>query len=119
MKTHSAKEERKLSAKVGIKATAPIILFGNLTLPPWVEGGGGGGGGPQFPGNDPFPGGDPGSGGVGGGCGGYGEWMAGQVTVASDFVSETVTNIDPSHRTITYTWIPFKQVGNIYRYEKS
>lgn len=47
MKTLRSKEKRKPSTKVGIKATGPIILFGNLTLPPWVDGDGGGG--PQFP----------------------------------------------------------------------
>lgn len=113
------KQRESLANKAEGRARGPIILFGNISTPPWEGGGGGGGGGgnPTFPGNDPFPGGDPGSGGPGGGCGGYGDWMAGGVTEASDFISETTNNIDATHRTITYTWVPFKQVANIYRFE--
>lgn len=118
MKTTIFKQKEDSANKVEGRATGPIILFGNISTPPWEGGGGGGGGGePQFPGNDPFPGGDPGGGGIGGGCSGYGDWMAGDITVADDSISETTDNIDATHRTITYTWIPFKQVGNVYRYE--
>lgn len=95
------------------KSTRPIILFGDFSTPPWE----GGGGGPTFPGNDPFPGGDPGSSGPGGGCAGYGNFLTGNSAISSDLISSDTTNIDATHRTITYTWIPFKQVANIWRFE--
>lgn len=117
MKTKWLKQKESLVKAVGINATGHIILFGSFTTPPWEGGGGGGGGQPTFPGNDPFPGGDPGSGGPGGGCEGYGGWLTGNTALSSDLVSEETTDIDATHRTITYTWIPFKQVANIWRFE--
>lgn len=114
MKAKLLKQKNAPSTTVEDKRTGPIILLGSFP-PPWE--GGGGGGGPTFPGNDPFPGGDPGGGGAGGGCSGYGDWMTGQVTVADELISETTNNIDATHRTIAYTWTPFKQVANIYSFE--
>lgn len=92
----------------------PIILFGNINTPPPWEGGGGGG---TFPGNDPFPGGDPGSGGSGGGCGGYADWLIGNSTFSDEIIDEEINDISPTDRTITYTWVPFRSVANIWRFE--
>lgn len=116
MKTTILKQKEDSANKVEGRATGPIILFGNISTPPW-EGGGGGGGGPTFPGNDPFPGGDPGSGGPGGGCVGYADWLIGSTTFSDELISEDVNDISPTQRTITYAWVPFKQVANIWRFE--
>jgi hypothetical protein len=56
MKTEKLKQKKNSAPKEEKSAQGPIILFGNINLPPPWEGGGG----------DPFPGGDPGSGGSGG-----------------------------------------------------
>lgn len=115
MKTNFLKQENRLFEAVEGMSKGDIILFGSFT-PPW-EGGGGGGGEPTFPGSDPFPGGDPGGGGVGGGCAGYGAWLTNGSSVSDDLISEVPATIDATHRTITYTWIPFRGPLNIWRYE--
>lgn len=113
-------KQKKSSVKTKVEGlNRLLILFGSFgTTPPWEGGGGGGGGGqPTFPGSDPFPAGDPGGGGPGGGCAGYGAYLAQGSTVSDEDITVITTNIDATHRTKLYTWLPFKGPLNIWRYE--
>lgn len=87
----------------------PRVQYGGI-----IDPGGGGG--------DPFPGGDPGSGGGGGGgggdgCYGYVAGLAAGAAPSTALISSSITNIDATHRTIRFTWIPYRGPLGVWRYE--